>query len=392
MEGHILVLNAGSSSLKFGLYEGASKPPAVRLRGQISSLSQRPQFKVRDDQGRSLCERRLEQNSGLSQAAALDYVLDWLAESAGAQTITAVGHRVVHGGMAHAEPVLLSPSLMAELRELVPLAPLHQPHNLAAIERIAERHPALPQVASFDTAFHRSNSEVVQRYALPEALHQAGVRRYGFHGLSYAYIAGVLKDHDRRAAEGRTIVLHLGSGASLCALKGGVSVASSMGFSALDGLPMASRCGALDPGVILYLLQERGMSADQVQDLLYQQSGLLGLSGISGDLQRLSESPSAQARLAIDVFVNRIVREIGSLAAALGGLDALVFTAGIGEHSALVRAGVCEGLAWLGMRLDPGANAVHAALISASDSQLLALVIATDEESVIAADAARVLG
>ncbi|MGE4071996.1 MAG: acetate/propionate family kinase [Lysobacterales bacterium] len=392
MDGHILVLNAGSSSLKFGLYDASAAQPALRLRGQISSLSRQPQFRVRDAEGRSRCERSLEASSGLSQAAALDQVLDWLAEAAGEQAIAAVGHRVVHGGMAHADPILLTPAVIAELRTLVPLAPLHQPHNLAAIARVAERHPSMPQVASFDTAFHRSNSDLVQRYALPEALHQAGVRRYGFHGLSYAYIAGVLQDHDRRAAEGRTIVLHLGSGASLCALQGGVSVASSMGFSALDGIPMASRCGALDPGVILYLLQERGMSADQVQELLYQQSGLLGLSGISGDLQRLSESSAAEARLAIDVFVYRIVREIGSLAAAMGGLDALVFTAGIGEHSALVRAGVCEGLEWLGMRLDVAANARHAPCISTRDSGLLALVIATDEESVIAADTARVLG
>ncbi len=392
MDGHILVLNAGSSSLKFGLYDASATRPALRLRGQISSLSRQPQFRVRDAEGRSRCERSLDAPCGLSQAAALDLVLDWLTEAAGEQAIAAVGHRVVHGGMAHADPVLLTPAVIAELGTLVPLAPLHQPHNLAAIARVAERYPPLPQVASFDTAFHRSNSELVQRYALPEALHQAGVRRYGFHGLSYAYIAGVLKDHDRRAAEGRTIVLHLGSGASLCALQGGVSVASSMGFSALDGIPMASRCGALDPGVILYLLQERGMSADQVQELLYQQSGLLGLSGISGDLQRLSESSAAEARLAIDVFVYRIIREIGSLAVALGGLDALVFTAGIGEHSASVRARICEGLGWLGMRLDVAANARHASPISAVDSQLLALVIATDEESVIAADTARVLG
>jgi acetate kinase len=392
MDGHILVLNAGSSSLKFGLYQRASPAPALRLRGQISSLAHQPHFRVRDDQGRSVCERALEQTAGLSQAAALDWLLQWLTESAADQIIVAVGHRVVHGGMWHNDPVRVSPALMKELRELVPLAPLHQPHNLAAIERIAEHFPLLPQVACFDTAFHRSNSDLVQRYALPEELHQAGVRRYGFHGLSYAHIASVLGTHDQRAAEGKTIVLHLGSGASLCALEGGVSVASSMGFSALDGIPMATRSGALDPGVILYLLQARGLSADEVQDLLYQQSGLLGLSGISGDLQQLSESSASSASRAIDVFVYRIVREIGSLVAALGGLDALVFTAGIGEHSALVRARICEGLGWLGMRLDAQTNARHESRISAVDSPLLALVIATDEESVIAADTARVLG
>jgi len=383
MQGQILVVNAGSSSLKFALYQAHEALLNAQWRGHIDALSKAPRVRVDDGSGQCVLDRALDQP--LSQLAALDWVLDWLATVTNLATLRAVGHRVVHGGMRHAGPTLLNPEVLAELHALSALAPLHQPHNLAAIERISERHPALAQVACFDTAFHRSNDDLVQRYALPEAMHQAGIRRYGFHGLSYAYIAGMLNTVDATAAAGKTIVLHLGAGASLCALRGGVSVASSMGFSTLDGIPMATRCGALDPGVILYLLRQ-GLSTDAIADLLYQQSGLLGVSGISGDLRHLSASNTEAAQRAIALMAYRVVREIGSLAAALGGLDALVFTAGIGQHSAAMRALVCSQLAWLGVELDPTANAAHRPRISGAQSRVSAWVIATDEEAVIARD------
>lgn len=387
----ILVLNAGSSSLKFALYGDRADPPQVVLRGQLSGLPDTPRLQVRDATGRILADLSLQQTGPLSQTQALDRVLDWLDESETLTGLSAVGHRVVHGGMHYNRAVRVDAPVLALLRQLIPLAPLHQPYNLAAIERMAERHPQLPQVACFDTAFHRSNSELVQHYALPEALFQSGVRRYGFHGLSYNYIASVLACHDPRAAEGKTIVLHLGSGASLCALSAGVSVASSMGFSALDGIPMSTRCGALDPGVILYLLQARGMSAAEIQDLLYQQSGLLGVSGISGDMKRLSASAEPAASLAIELYAYWIVREIGSLTAALGGLDALVFTAGIGEHSSEVRARVLAQLGWLGVDVDGAANLKHGPRISLAGSRVQAWVIGTNEESIIAGQTRQVL-
>lgn len=391
MNNQLLVLNAGSSSLKFALFQADETALPVRWRGQISSLSRAPKLVVRDAAGNVSVEHQLAASEQISQAAALDWVLDWLTDSGAAASLCAVGHRVVHGGMRHCGAARVDASLQAELQALVALAPLHQPHNLAAISSVSERYPELPQMACFDTAFHRSNSDLVQRYALPEAWHQAGVRRYGFHGLSFDYIAGVLADHDASAANGKTIVLHLGAGASLCAMNGGVSVASSMGFSALDGVPMATRCGALDPGVILYLMQQQGLSAEQVQDLLYQQSGLLGVSGISGDLRQLDRAGTESARLAIELMAYRIVREIGSLVAALGGLDALVFTAGIGEHSAAVRAMICAQLTWLGVDLDVSANNSHQTRISHAHSRVAALVIATDEEQVIAQQTCRLL-
>lgn len=376
----VLVLNAGSSSLKFALYQASGDTPTVRVRGAVSDIGRTPRFSARSSDGTAWPEIALASDSG--QAATLDWLLDHLAQAG--HGFDAVGHRVVHGGLRFAVPVRADAQVLAELEQLVPLAPLHQPHNLAAIREIARRHPDLPQVACFDTAFHRSHSEVEQRYALPDALHQQGIRRYGFHGLSYQYIAAVLPEVDERAAAGKTVVLHLGNGASLCALEAGVSVASSMGFSALDGIPMATRCGQVDPGVLLHLMAAHGMDGVGLAELLYRRSGLLGISGLSGDMRVLLASDAPGARAAIEHFVHRIVREVGALAATLGGLDALVFTAGIGERAAPVRAAVVERLGWLGARLDAPANAANAARISRDDSRVAALVIPTDEEQVIA--------
>ncbi|MBV6413408.1 MAG: acetate/propionate family kinase [Xanthomonadales bacterium] len=375
-----LVLNAGSSSLKFGLYE---EDGTCQLRGVIGDLPSAPVFRARAA-GVDWPQQALPGETGHESAVA--WLLDRLHERG--IRFDAVGHRVVHGGMRYAEPARVDAAVLAELEALASLAPLHQGHNLAGIREIAARHPDLPQIACFDTAFHRGNADLVQRYALPDALHRAGIRRYGFHGLSYQHLAAVLPTLDARAAAGRTIALHLGHGASLCALRGGASVASSMGFSALDGVPMATRCGQIDPGVILHLLRG-GMDADAVEDLLYQRSGLLGVSGFSGDMRVLLASADAAARTAVDLFVLRIVREVGALAAMLGGLDALVFTGGIGEHAAPVRAAIVDTLGWLGARLDADANARHATRIAARDSAIGAYIVPADEEGVIAQAALR---
>ena len=341
-----------------------------------------PHFLATDGEGRQLAERRWDQPAAYAQL--LEHLLDWIDVQVGAASLIAAGHRVTHGGLSFTAPQLVTPALMAALRADIPLAPLHQPHNLAPIEALMARHPQLPQVACFDTAFHASNPSVARMYGLPHALSDEGICRFGFHGLSYEYIAGALAQLDPGAAAGRTIVAHLGSGASMCALVGGKSVASTMGFSALDGLPMGTRCGVLDPGVLLYLMRQKGMSADALETLLYQQSGLLGMSGISGDLHDLLERDEPRARAAVDLFVYRAAREIGSLAAAAGGLDALVFTAGIGEHAPLVRERICAQSAWLGVRLDPQANAGGGPKISTPDSAVAVWVIATDEQVVVA--------
>src|SRR5581483_6453635 len=298
--------------------------------------------------------------------------------------IIAAGHRVVHGGLQFTRPVRIDAAVLAALESLVPLAPLHQPHNLAAIRAITGRAPGLPQVACFDTSFHRTQPAVAQTFALPRRYTEEGVLRYGFHGLSYEYIASVLRRTDDRAAAGRTVVAHLGNGASLCALTGGRSVASTMGFTAVDGLPMGTRCGALDPGVLLYLMDRHGMDARALEKLIYQQSGLLGVSGLSSDLRTLLASPDPRAAQAVDLFVYRIGRELGSLAAALGGLDALVFTGGIGENAAAIRARVCRDAAWLGLELDEAANEAGGPLVSCSESKVHAWIIPTNEEFMIA--------
>jgi acetate kinase len=316
----------------------------------------------------------------------------FLQEQAAGFELRAVGHRVVHGGMQHASPVRLDRQVLAALEKLIPLAPLHQPHNLAPIRVLFERRPQLPQIACFDTAFHATNPDVARRFAIPAELHDAGVRRYGFHGLSYEYVASVFPTHDARAAAGKVVVCHLGNGSSMCAIDAGASVASTMGFTAVDGLPMGTRAGALDAGVLLYLMDERGMDARAIEKLIYNQSGLLGMSGISSDMRKLLESDDPRARMAVDVFVYRIGRELGSLVAALGGLDALVFTAGIGENSAVIRERVCRAAAWTGLAFDAEANAAGQARISAAGSRVSAWVVPTNEELMIARHTQRLLG
>ncbi|RCW68111.1 acetate/propionate family kinase [Pseudorhodoferax soli] len=379
----IAVANAGSSSLKFALYAvGAGGTLVLQLRGAVEELDRAPVFHARDAAGRTVAEQRW--TDALGHDAALAQAITAVQALLPGMHLIGVGHRVVHGGAAHDQAVLVTPALMAELEQLIPLAPLHEPHNLAPIRLAWQRLPGVPQVACFDTAFHRSNPAIAQMFALPQELHDAGVRRYGFHGLSYEYIAGRLAELAPDAAAGRVVVLHLGNGASACALQGGRSVASSMGFTAVDGLPMGTRSGNLDPGVLLYLVQQRGMSVADIHDLIYKRSGLLGVSGISSDMRVLLHSDAPRAALAVDLFVYRVVREIGSLAAALGGLDALVFTAGIGEHAAPVRARVLAQLGWLGLVPDAAANAAHAPCITQAGSRASAWVLPTDEELMIA--------
>jgi len=381
----IVVLNAGSSSLKFSVFAGADDLPFV-VGGQVSGLyTAAPRFTAKDGSGSAIAEKRWDAEAALDHEGAIGHIVEWLRSSYGHQhRLGAVGHRVVHGGMDFAAPVRVDGEVVTRLEKLIPLAPLHQPHNLAPIRALLQQAPGLPQVACFDTAMHRSNPPLAQMFALPKALSEAGVRRYGFHGLSYEYIASVLPRFDERAARGKTVVLHLGNGASMCALDAGRSVASTMGFTAVDGLPMGTRCGALDPGVILYLMDEHGMDARAVEKLIYSQSGLLGVSGLSSDMRELLASDQPQAQVAVDLFLYRIGRELGSLAAALGGLDAIVFTAGIGERAAVVRERVCAQAAWLGVTLDPDANAQGGPRISAPDSRTAAWVIPTNEELMIA--------
>jgi acetate kinase len=314
-----------------------------------------------------------------------------LREGLTGDRLVGVGHRVVHGGPEYARPVRLDTDVLAGLEAFVPLAPLHQPHNLAPIRLLLERAPELQQVACFDTSFHRSNPEIAQMFALPAELHAQGVRRYGFHGLSYEYIASVLPNFDAKGARGRTVVLHLGNGASMCAIQAGKSVTSTMGFTAVDGLPMGTRTGSLDPGVILYLMDQRGMDARAIEKLIYNQSGLLGVSGISSDMRILLASDDARAKLAIDLYVYRIRRELGSLAAALDGLDAIVFTAGVGENAEAIRSRVCEDAAWLGVALNQQANAAGGPCISTRGSKVSAWVIPTNEELMIARHTRQVL-
>lgn len=391
MTGAILVLNAGSSSLKFAVYTDAGGPLDVQLRGKISGIGTQPIFSGHGATGTALPRESfppIGPTEGLDQL--IPKLLSWLDAHRGETTITAVGHRVVHGGRHHTGPARVTRTLLAELEALIPLAPLHQPHNLNAIRCIAASQPDLPQVACFDTSFHRTQDRLSQLFALPRSLTDAGILRYGFHGLSYEHIAGTLPAHLGDLADGRVIVAHLGSGASLCAMKDRRSAATSMGFTALDGLMMGRRCGALDPGVVLYLLQEKGLSAEQITSLLYTESGLLGVSGISSDMAVLQANTAANAQEAVDLFCHRAAGEIAALAAAIGGLDALVFTAGIGENSAQVRRRICDRLNWMGAALDSAANDVHAVHINSAASGIKVLVIPANEEAVIA-QAARAL-
>lgn len=379
----LVVLNAGSSSIKFSLFSGDHHETlSAIVHGEIEGIDTEPYFFVSDGTGQLLAENRW--SKGATQEDLLDYLIEWIEAHLGPNRLMAAGHRVAHGGLSCVTPRLVTADVLAELQALTPLAPLHQPHNLAPIEALAARHPRLPQVACFDTAFHTSNPRISRMYGLPDALTEAGLWRFGFHGLSYEYVAGELPKFEPKAAEGRVVVAHLGSGASMCALVGGKSVATTMGFSALDGLPMGTRCGVLDPGVVLYLLQEKGMSVEAIETLLYHQSGLLGVSGISSDVRHLLASSEPRAREAIDLFVYRAAREMGSLVAASGGLDALVFTAGIGEHAAEIRARICEQSAWLGIRLDARSNAAGGPRISLPDSPVSVWVIPTNEELMVA--------
>jgi acetate kinase len=381
----ILVLNAGSSSLKFSVFlDRAGTAPQLALRGQIEGILTTPSFIARDANGATLAQSELGAAIRPGHEGAAAFLLDWIEQRLGRQRLVAAGHRVVHGGTAFSAPVRVNPAVIDALERLVPLAPLHQPHNLAAIRAVAARAPELAQVACFDTAFHAAQPPLAQAFALPRRLTDAGIRRYGFHGLSYEYIAHMLPSIDMRAASGRTVVAHLGNGASMCALLAGKSAASTMGFTALDGLPMGTRCGAIDPGVLLHLLDHHGMDARGLEKLLYHESGLLGVSGISSDMRSLLASRDAHAAEAVDLFVYRIVRELGSLAAALGGLDALVFTAGIGENTPLIRARVCSAAAWLGIELDESANAGGGPCISRAGSPASAWVLPTNEELMIA--------
>ena len=380
--GSLLTLNAGSSSLKFALFDAVADAPAT-ARGEIADLEGAPHLLARDAAGTILADRHWPAGLPDAFASVLDALLGFADSHLDRGGLAAVGHRIVHGGPHHAAPALVTPALVADLEGLFPLDPLHMPHNVAPIHAVAAARPGLPQVACFDTAFHHTLPREARWFGLPRALEAEGVRRYGFHGLSYEFIAGRLETDLRALAQGRVVVAHLGSGASLCALKAGRSIATTMGFSTLDGLLMATRCGSLDPGVILYLGRQ-GRSLSEIEDMLYHRSGLVGVSGLSGDVRALLASSDPHAAEAIDLFAYRIAVETGALVSALDGLDGLVFTAGIGENAPAIRSAVCARLGWLGVRLDDVANAANASRISASDSAIEVLVIPTDEEAVIA--------
>lgn len=383
--GSILVVNAGSSSLKFSIFRMTEADALqLALHGQIDGLGARPHLCVKDAGGAALEERDYTVKEAGSVKDAITLAGVWLRDHFQSEPLRAVGHRVVHGGTEFSQPVLVDAAVFAALEQLIPLAPLHQPHNLEAIRAVRETQPQVPQVACFDTAFHRSHPPLADLYALPWDYYTAGVRHYGFHGLSYEYIAATLPQVAPEIADGRVIVAHLGSGASLCAIRAGKSVDSTMGFSPLDGIPMGTRPGALDPGVLLHLISQHGMPADELEKLLYNKSGLLGLSGISNDMRVLLESHEPRARLAVDYFAHQVVKQIGALAAVLGGVDGLVFTAGIGEHSAEIRARIMQGCAWLGVLPDAAANQRGGPRISVSGSAVSAWVIPTNEELMIA--------
>ncbi len=384
MSDAILVINAGSSSIKFVVFvaDGVRELTPV-LRGQISGIGTMPRFLAKNGAGEVLVDRR-EDLSASGEETLLKDLVEWIEGQLAGHTLVAAGHRVVHGGGEFLAPTIVDRDVMNRLQTLVPLAPLHQPHNLAAIRWLGAAHPRLPQVACFDTAFHSGRSDRAMRFALPRALHDAGVRRYGFHGLSYEYIARSLIELAPTLHHGRVVVAHLGSGASLCAMHGGASVDSTMGFTALDGLPMGTRCGSIDAGVLLFLLA-RGMGPDELQRLLYHESGLSGVSGgISSDMRALLASSSPEAAQAVDLFVYRVVREIGAMAACMGGIDGLVFTAGIGENAPAIRERICRDSAWLGIDLDPAANLNSTGRITTAQSRTSAWVIRTDEEQMIA--------
>jgi acetate kinase len=394
MSDAILVLNAGSSSIKFSVFVQRNGGLDLALRGQAEGLYNSPRFVAKNAEGAVVSEKSWGDKTKLGHDGAIEHLRQFLRESRGGMQLVGVGHRVAHGGMKYFEPVRVDKKVLAELERIIPLVPLHQPHNLAPIKLVLEKMPDVPQVASFDTGFHHTSPELAQMIALPKELTDAGVRRYGFHGLSYEYIASVLPERAPCAAGGKTVVLHLGNGSSMCALDACKSIATTMGFSALDGLPMGTRCGSLDPGVILFLIEEKKMDAHGIEKLLYKESGLLGVSGVSSDVRELLQSKDPRAKLALDLYIYRIGRELGSLAAALGGLDAIVFTAGIGENAVSIRERVCRDAQWLGVELDAAANKKpdKSGLISTAHSRVAAWVLGTNEELMIAQHTLRVLG
>jgi acetate kinase len=382
MSASILTINAGSSSLKFALFGAGAGQPATAS-GAIGNLRSAPEFIARDADGGIIAQRLWPGAERPHFAAVLEHLLAFIDSQVGQSGLAAAGHRIVHGGADYIAPVLVSPAVLAALTGLTPLDPMHMPHNLAPIQALAAARPELPQVACFDTAFHHTLPPVARQFALPRALTAAGVRRYGFHGLSYEFIAGRLAELSPKLAAGRVVAAHLGAGASLCGLLAGVSIATTTGFSALDGLVMATRCGRIDPGVLLYLASQ-GNSPAEIEELLYHRSGLLGISGISGDMRILLASTAPPAAEAIDAFTHGIACETAAMATALGGLDGIVFTAGIGQHAPAIRAQACRHLAWLGVLLDERANAADAPLISAPASRVEVRVLATNEEAMIA--------
>lgn len=388
-----LILNAGSSSVKFSVFADGETLQLL-LRGQVESLLTSPRFVVTDAEGKVIGEHAWPAGASISHDQAVEHLFGWgLEERIGGARLVAAGHRVVHGGRRFTGPVLIDDGVITELELLTPMAPLHQPHHIAAIRAVARHAPSLPQVACFDTSFHRRQPVVAQTFAIPRTLTESGVIRYGFHGLSFEYIASRLPDVDPRAATGRTIVAHLGNGASLCAMHAGVSVATTMGLTPLDGLVMGTRCGAIDPGALLYLMNSRGMDARSLEYLLYFDSGLKGVSGCSSDMRTLlaKEATDSHAAEAIELFVYRIQREVGSLAAALGGLDAIVLTGGIGEHAAPIRERVLKGLSWLGVDYHDGGHQADARLLTSASSRVSAWAIPTNEELIIARHAKRLL-
>jgi acetate kinase len=386
----ILVINAGSSSIKFSVFETmAGRTLSAGAHGQVEGIGTSPHLEVTDPNGNKLADGPV---AGAGHAGAIAAIDDWFAAHVGSEAgFDGVGHRVVHGGATYSQPVLIDSQVLAALESLIPLAPLHEPHHITVIRAISAIAPKTPQVACFDTAFHCSQPALAQEFALPRDFTAKGIRRYGFHGLSYEYIVSTLPEVMPDCAHGKVVVAHLGNGASMCAIDQGRSVANTMGFTAVDGLPMGTRTGALDPGVILYLLRHERMDADEIEKLIYERSGLLGVSGISSDMRTLLASDTPSAKEAVDLFVYRIGRELGSLEAALGGLDALVFTAGIGEHAAEIRARVCRDAHWRGITLDEKANAKGGPRISTAGSAVSAWVIPTDENLMIARHTRRLL-
>jgi acetate kinase len=378
----ILTLNAGSSSIKFALFQANAALKELAA-GEVENIGIAPHLKIRLG-GALVSEHRWPEAQKFAHEDMLTPILHWVEDHLGASNLIATGHRIVHGGELYFAPTRLTDTVLAELAKLDPLAPLHEPHNLAAVDAARKLRPNLPQIGCFDTAFHHDMPVIAKRFPIPRVLHDEGIHRYGFHGLSYEYISGNLRDLAPNLAAGRVIAAHLGNGASLCAMKNGASIDSTMGMTGLDGQMMGTRCGAIDPGAILYFMQARNMSAAAITDLVYKQSGLLGVSGLSADVRTLLESPAPEAVEALDLFAYLAARHAGALASSLAGLDAFIFTAGIGEHSAPTRAAICARLAWLGLELDPAANAAHAPVISTPSSRVEIRIIPTNEELQIA--------